>query len=553
MSGSQRRRSSRRRTGSTARRYKPSELVPASGTRRTTREAIFASIAVSIVCAALIALIWVMTDRSIEEHRAVLRSQVEQAMQAQAGSLAENARLELATIDQTLAILAAAWTKDPEGFRLSDFQKDMPALTRVSDDIFLADNRNIIQQDILPQAVGQGVGSAYLPIPQGSLEQFDQDGNPRDGKMITPTTAPPIDGRRSLIYLARPLGEPPRFVLGASWRSAELPRHYALADLGFNGMAALIETGRGFVVGIAGPAARRPRMDASKSEMFEAMRKPERGTWIGPSSVDGVIRIHGFQKVPRRDLLVVVATPYADAMGPAEDLVTATRSVAVIASGIVVIVGGIVLWGLAKRREIRRRKREFERAVTDLEAARIDLALARGRGGLSAARLRGLLDGTTDAVAVFDPDLKLAAWNHRFEIVSGLPAKDLREGLPLDEMLRIQCQTGIFGPQPDDEAEVARRVIALTTTDDPLDLTQAGPEGTPLPVRRLRLPESGLLMLLGGLQNWSPPAPVIAHQPPPEPVAAPVVAAPVAPPMPVVARPETPPPSTTPGTSRVEW
>lgn len=231
MSGSQRRQTQRRRrTGSTARRYKPSELVPVSGSRRTTREAIFAGIAVSIVCVALISLVWVMAGRSIDEHRGVLRAQVEHAMQAQAAALAESARLELLTIDQTLVILANAWSRDPEGFRLSDFHKNVPALTAVSDDIFLADNRNIIQQDILPQAVGQGVGSAYLPIPQGSLEQFEPDGSPREGKMIVPSTAPPIDGRRNLIYLARALGDPPRFILGASWRSAELLRHYALAE-----------------------------------------------------------------------------------------------------------------------------------------------------------------------------------------------------------------------------------------------------------------------------------------------------------------------------------
>lgn len=165
------------------------------------------------------------------------------------------------------------------------------------------------------------------------------------------------------------------------------------------------------------------------------------------------------------------------------------------------------------------------------------------------------MDGTTDAVALFDTDMKLAAWNYRFTTASGLTEKELREGLALDEMLRFQCHHGLFGPQPDDEAEVARRVVALSTNDDPLDLSQMGPEGLPLPVRRMRLPEAGLILFLGGLENWSPPAPVIVAAPAPvEPAPPPpVVAAPVPPPLPVVARPDAPPPAPAPGGSRVEW
>ncbi|HEY0422796.1 MAG TPA: hypothetical protein VGC82_05675, partial [Rhodopila sp.] len=49
-------------------------------------------------------------------------------------------------------------------------------LLAVADDIFICDDKHIIRQDILPKAVGQGVGAAYVTFPHGSLELFDSDG-----------------------------------------------------------------------------------------------------------------------------------------------------------------------------------------------------------------------------------------------------------------------------------------------------------------------------------------------------------------------------------------
>ncbi|MGE0415222.1 MAG: PAS-domain containing protein [Acetobacteraceae bacterium] len=507
------RRHRHRRVGSTARRYKPSELVPIDPRRQISREAILVAIAVGLVAAALIALIWILANRSIDESRTMIREQVEQSLAAQAATLSEEVRLELNVIDQTLAVLQAAWTKDPEGFKLSDWHKSLPALTSVADDIFIADQNRIIQQDILPQAVGQGIGAAYLNFPHGSLELFDPDGGKsRETRIIPSPTNASIEARRFLVYIARPLGDPPKYILGASYRSGELTRHYAEAALGFNGVAAMIDTRRGGLQAIAGPSARRPRTDVSHTEMFEAIKKGERGVWTGPTGMDGAERIHGYHIVPGRDLVVLVGMLRSQAMAPAEALASATRSVAVVASGLVVIIAGVVIWALARRRERRRQARTFQRAQTDLQTAQSDLAAARSRGTVAAAQVRALLDGTTDAAATFDADLKLSNWNERFALTSGIEATALREGLPLDEVLRLQARAGMFGGGEDPEAEVARRMQVLLGGATEAPLTQMGPAGTPIVVSAQRMPDSGLVLFLGGLSEWQAP-PRVAPEP----------------------------------------
>ena len=84
----------RRRPGSTSRRTKHSALVPTDPARRIARDTVLAGAAVSIVAAMLIALIWIMTVRTIDDYRVTIREQAEPLLTAQAVTLAEKIRLE---------------------------------------------------------------------------------------------------------------------------------------------------------------------------------------------------------------------------------------------------------------------------------------------------------------------------------------------------------------------------------------------------------------------------------------------------------------------------
>ncbi|MGE0222343.1 MAG: PAS-domain containing protein [Acetobacteraceae bacterium] len=504
MSGTERR-YRRRRIGSTSRRYKPSGLVPIEHHQPLSRETVVTSVAVTVVMAALVALIWIVAMGAVDEHRAAIRAQAERMVSAAAATLAEAARLEILLVDQSITILQEAWNLDPSGTKLSDWHDRLPALTAVADDIFVADGAKVIQQDILPQAHGQAMGGAYLNVPHGSLEFLDPDGEvAREGRVITPQMGPGVEARRFLMYVVRPLATPQGWIIGASYRSHELTRIYADARLGVNGMAAMIDTRRGGVQSIAGPSARRPKIDVARTDMYEAFTRSPAGVWTGPSGMDGVERIHGFNHVAGRDMVVTVGVLKSQAMEPANALAAATYMVAIVASGLVVAICGLLMWHLGRRRANRRQQRMYERGKVEWEAAQGDLAVARARLFATTSQVRALLDGAPDGIALLDGELRLLTWNQRFVGGAGIDAADLREGLPLDEFLRLQAHCGLFGEVADPEAEIARRMMILREGDSRTLMTQAGPEGSQIAVRADRIADGGLALYLGGMTYRQP-------------------------------------------------
>ena len=499
MSGSQRR-THRRRTGSTARRYRPSELVPTDNRRHRIGPAeLLASGAVATVSILLIVLIWIVANRAIQDQRTETLDRAEQNLKAHAAILAEEVRHELLLVDQSLAILQDAWKRDSEQVDLTQWQKIMPAITSVSDDIFIADENRIIRQDILPAAVGQGIGAAYVTFPHGSLESFDSDGNRnREGRLAVGQTATPIDGREFLMYVVRPLDHPHNWLIGASYRSDQLPRLFADANLGFNGVAALVDARRGVIQAVIGPSARRPKVDVSKSPMFEAVQRGDSGVWIGPTATDGQERLLAYKRVQDRDIIAIAGTPLSQVMAPADGLASGYRSVASVASLIVATIGGMMLWGLFTLRANARRRRVFERGQTELVSAQTDLVTARARAGLTAMQLHSLVEALGEGIAILDSELCLSSWNPAYVAAARLQPDALQVGLPLDELLRRQAQAGAFGSLEDLEAEVARRVATVRNERDRTELVQIGRHDEPVTLHARGVPDGGLVLILGG-------------------------------------------------------
>ena len=173
-------------------------------------------------------------------------------------------------IDQSLTIIQSAWKANSDAVDLGKWQQQMPALTAVADDLFICDEKHIIRQDILPKAIGQGVGAAYVTFPHGSLEVLESDGtNDPDKLRQQADTGAPIDAREFLMYVVRPLDHPLGWVLGASYRSSELTKLFAQAALGYDPVVALVDSKRGVLQIVVGRRAvrrwifPRPRCSAS--------------------------------------------------------------------------------------------------------------------------------------------------------------------------------------------------------------------------------------------------------------------------------------------------
>jgi PAS domain-containing protein len=521
MSGSFKR---RRRTGSTSARYRPSQLVPVESVRpsRIGNIELAACGAVAIAAAALIALIWILTMRAVQEQQAEIRDRAEHVLAGEAATIAETIGHELLMIDQSLTVLQAAWKANSESFDLIKWQATMPALTAVTDDLFVADDQHVIRQDIVPKAIGQGIGAAYVTFPHGSLEQFQSDGTRgRDSLVLQGDGSQPVEGREFLMYIVRPLDHPIGWLIGASYRSEELTKLFAEASLGNNAIVALTDTKRGIVQSIVGPAARRPKTDISQTPLFTAMSRSRSGIWLGETAIDGVERMHAFHQVENRDMAVVVAANWSEVMAVANTFTAGARSLAFVGSALVLVISGIVLWEIYTIRSNKRQKRISERNRSELERLRAEQSVVTARAQLNAARLKTVVESTVDGIALFDSNLRLVQWNHPFRRGIGI---ELKQDMPLDGLLRAQAGSGLFGAVADVETEISRRVGVLQSGDT-AGVPHPGPDGKTLILRGLPITEGGFMLLLNGLESWEPtPAPApsteVDEALAPEPVAA---------------------------------
>ncbi len=458
--------------------------------------------AVAIVAIALIALIWILTIRAIQDQQAEIRDRTEHVLAGQAATIAETVSNELVMIDQTLMTIQAAWKADSDSVDLTKLQATMPALTVVTDDLFISDEKNIIRQDILPKAVGQGVGAAYVTFPHGSLEQFQSDGTRNtDSLLLQNDAGQPIEARQFLMYIVRPLDHPNGWLVGASYRSQALTKLFAEASLGYNSLVALTDTRRGIVQSIVGTAARRPKTDISHTPLFDGISRLPSGIWLGASPVDGIERMHAYHRVANRDMAVVVAANWSETMAMTNNLAADTRAVAFVGSGLVLVIAAMVLWELYTISTNKRRKRAFERNRGELERLCGEEGMLSARAQLNAARLKIVVDIISDGIALFDSSLRLVQWNHPFQRGIGIEPKP---EMPLDSLLRAQAEAGLFGPLDDAEAEIARRVAVLHSGDI-AGVPQPGPTGETLILRGLPISEGGFMLLLNGLETWEPP------------------------------------------------
>jgi PAS domain-containing protein len=465
---------------------------------------ISAAIGVTLVTIAAIVLIWVVSLRNIQEQTAEVRDRAERMVTAQAATLAEEVRHELQLVDQSLSILQDAWNRDEEHFDLLAFQKLTPALTSVANDIFIADEKRVVRQNIMPQAIGQGIGGPYLNFPHGTLELLTKDGQQtKTGQLIIGDTGGAIEARRYLMYIVRPLAKPTKWLIGASFRTEELIKLYNQVSIGINGTVALMDSQRGTLQAIAGPAARRPQIELSKSDMLAAFKTKVVGTWTGPTAMDNVIRIHGFAKVTGREMYVTVAIAQSEAMAAADTNGSGAWWVGFTASVVVVSVGGLILWEIFNLRANRRRQRAFTRAQSDLESMQTEIGMIRGRSAIAARRVSTLLRNAPDGMALLDADLRLVAWNQLFAAECGVAPEMLREEMPVDELFRQQAHAGLIGSLRSDapdaiEAEIAQRVAILRTEPAGAVLPQLDASGRAVALYVDVVPDGGGLILLIG-------------------------------------------------------
>ncbi|WP_242108734.1 hybrid sensor histidine kinase/response regulator [Luteimonas aquatica] len=167
----------------------------------------------------------------------------------------------------------------------------------------------------------------------------------------------------------------------------------------------------------------------------------------------------------------------------------------------------LLLLGLFLRQRVRlarlrqRSREELERMVAHhaqaLRSAQDGVVLAAHR---AAQGQNASLEHLPHGVSVVDAQLRVVAWNSRYQDIFRYPQELLEIGRPIEDMLRYNARRGWLGPGPADEA--VRRRLGHLRNRQPYLHERELPDGMVLEIRGNPLPDGGFVTSYADITSY---------------------------------------------------
>jgi signal transduction histidine kinase/Na+/proline symporter len=118
---------------------------------------------------------------------------------------------------------------------------------------------------------------------------------------------------------------------------------------------------------------------------------------------------------------------------------------------------------------------------------------ASKHNSINRSLLESAVENLTQGIAVVDPELRLVAWNKRYEELFDYPPRFLYSGCPIERVYRFNAQRGILNAKGGDiDSEIEKRLEWLRE-GNPHRLERTLPNGKVIDIRGNPLPQGGFV------------------------------------------------------------
>ena len=131
------------------------------------------------------------------------------------------------------------------------------------------------------------------------------------------------------------------------------------------------------------------------------------------------------------------------------------------------------------------------RGVNELEHLSNSIGNMLQSLGAKTLHLETVLQSMSDAITVYDVDLRLVAWNPQYLRVARFPETLVRQGMHFSDLMRYNIDRGDYGPG-DPEKQLEEIMVRARSLNPPrFEVDRA--DGTSMEVRRAPMPDGGFV------------------------------------------------------------